>query len=458
VSASPDSHPDGSRVVGAAVADDNADDKAKGALPEGTIAVGIGLLVAGVSAYGFLSVARHALGKESFASLSQLWFLTFIVAPGVFLPVEQEVGRALAHRRALGQGSLPVARKAGALALGLAGIVGVLLFATSPVLVSEVFHGSWWLWFGLVVSFIAYACTHFARGVLSGSGDFPRYGLLMGSDGLLRVTGCVVLSAIGVTAVGPFGLLVGIPPFIAVSLALRGRRHLLKPGPPANWSEITPNLGWLLVGSVLSASLVNAGPLAANLLANKSQRDVVSSFAAGVLIARVPLFLFQAVQAALLPKLATLAAQGELTEFREGFKKLMVTVVSVGLLGTVGAFLLGPWAVATFFDEDLTRRTLGLLAAASALYMVSVALAQAIIALHGHARVALGWAAGMLGFLVVTAFAADDLLLRVELGLVASSASAMAVFIVTLRAALRRGVTPDPDSVLEALFDMPSEP
>jgi O-antigen/teichoic acid export membrane protein len=42
-----------------------------------------------------------------------------------------------------------------------------------------------------------------------------------------------------------------------------------------------------------------------------------------VLLARVPLFLFQAVQAALLPRLARLAAEGEIDEFRAGFRRLM---------------------------------------------------------------------------------------------------------------------------------------
>lgn len=452
----PGDDPAGSSTAGSSTAGDPA---AKGPLPEGTVAVGIGLVVAGVCAYGFLSVAAQALSKESFASLQQLWFFTFIVAPGVFLPVEQEVGRALAHRRALGQGGLPVARKAGALALGLVGIVLVLLVAASPLLVREMFHGYWWLWVGSVIAFLGYAGTHFVRGVLSGTGDFGRYGLLLGSDGLLRVSACVALAVIGVTAVGPYGLIVGIPPMIAIALAVRGRRHLLQPGPPANWSELTPNLGWLLLGSVMAAVLVNAGPLAANLLAGDDQRDLVAGFGSAVLVARVPLFLFQAVQAALLPKLAKLAAQGELTEFKEGFRKLMVTVAGVGVLGTVGAFVLGPWAVSTFFAGDPSRRTVTLLALAAALYMLAVAMAQAVIALHGHAKVALGWATGFVSFVVVTWLVArDDLLLRVELGLVASSVAAATVFALALRACLRRGAQPDEESIIEALHDLPLEP
>ena len=140
-----------------------------------------------------------------------------------------------------------------------------------------------------------------------------------------------------------------------------------------------------------------------------------------MLLARIPLFLFQAVQAALLPRLARLAARNELAEFRLGFRKLMQIVVAVGVLGTAGEYVLGPWIVQKMYAVDLSRRTMAMLALGSALYMVALALAQAVIALQGHALVAVGWSVGMGTFLVVTWLSSDDLFERVELGLVVSS-------------------------------------
>ncbi|MGE0879772.1 MAG: lipopolysaccharide biosynthesis protein [Acidimicrobiia bacterium] len=437
---------------------DSARPATRSALPEGTISVGIGLVITGIAAYLFLAVATRAVGEDPFLSLSQLWFVTFIVAPGFFLPIEQEVGRALAHRKALGEGSVPLVRRAAILAGGLATITVVLILALSPVITRELFHGSWALLGCLLLSFLAYAAGHLARGILSGSGDFNRYGLFMGADGILRVLFCGVLAIGGVKAVGWYGLCVGVPPVIAVALAIRGRRNLLTPGPEAEWNELTPNLGWLLFGSLLSATLVNAGPLAANLLADEAEKNLASRFAKGVLVARVPLFLFQAVQAALLPKLARLAAQGAYDEFRAGFRKLMLVVLGVCVLGTVGAAAIGPFAVDLAFDAELGRRTLTLLALASGLYMVAMAIAQALIALHGHAQVAWGWAIGMAAFFVVTAIAGNDLLLRVELGLVAASVGALLFFAYALRGHLRSGAQPDAASLLEALHEVPLEP
>ena len=79
-----------------------------------------------------------------------------------------------------------------------------------------------------------------------------------------------------------------------------------------------------------AAALVNAGPLAAKLLADGTQSTIVSEFSYAVLVARVPLFMFQAVQAALLPKLARLSAQGLYDDFRQGFRRLMQVVISSG--------------------------------------------------------------------------------------------------------------------------------
>ncbi len=423
------------------------------------MSVGLGLVISGIATYGFLSITKRALGEDAFAPVSLLWFLTFILAPGFFLPVEQEVGRAIAHRRALGQGSKPLVERAAILEAILLVSITIIMLAVSPLLVDNLFDGSWALFASLLIAFWCYTLAHLTRGIWSGTGRFGAYATLMGSEGVVRMLGAVVLAVIGVKALGPYGVLVGLPAAVAVLISRRGQHDVLEPGPVAEWSELTPNLGWLLVGSVFAAALLNAGPLAANMLkTSPAQNVLVTQLSTGVIIARVPLFLFQAVQAALLPKLARLAARGALDDFVRGFRKLLGLVLIVGAAAVVGAFLIGPFVVKLFFDSVLTRRTLTLLAFSSALYMVALALAQAMIALHGHAKVALGWVIGMLVMVLVTLIPDHDLLLRVELGLVAGSAAAMIFFAVMLRGLVRTGVEPDEDSILEAFAEFPMEP
>ena len=181
---------------------------------------------------------------------------------------------------------------------------------------------------------------------------------------------------------------------------------------------MTPNLGWLLIGSVFGAALLNAGVVAANLLADDNEGKLVTQFSYGVLLARIPLFMFQAVQAALLPRLSRLAARNELVEFRSGLRTLMMIVIAVGVVGTTGAFILGPFVIERFYDAELSGRTLAMLALSSACYMLALATAQAVIALRGHALVALGWA---IGFVHVrrsrTWLAGDQLFRRIEIAL-----------------------------------------
>lgn len=426
-------------------------------LPEGTIPVGIGLFISGFTSYAFFKVGQLALGKEDFKPIVALWFTTFALVPGFFMPVEQEIGRALAHRRALGQGGRPVVQRMLPLTLGLATILIIGVAASSSWLTSDMFDGHWVVTLSLVLTICFYAPMHMARGIASGSGRFGAYGTVMAVDGLVRITACVLLWQFGVTNVGAYALSVAVSPIIAAGVVFARGETKTDDGPPATYVEITPNLGWLLLGTIMAAALVNAGPLGVDFLANASDAEKVTAFGNGVLLSRVPLFLFQAVQAALLPRLARLAAKGDLAEFREGFSLLLKVVTAVAVLGTVGSFLLGPPILKMVYDGGLDRRTLTLLALASGLYMLALAVSQGVIALQGHKYVAAGWLSAMIGFLVVTTVASDDLFLRVELGLVAGSTVALAVFTYAFRARMNAGAIPDSESMIDGVLDFPLE-
>ena len=101
--------------------------------------------------------------------------------------------------------------------------------------------------------------------------------------------------------------------------------------------------------------------------------------------------------------------------------------------------------------------TLAVLALGSAFYMLGLAIAQAVIALHGHAQVALGWTVGMAVFVATTAAVRGEVFRRVELGLLMGSAAAMVVFALALRSRLAAGAVPDEASMLQAFTDMPLE-
>jgi len=416
------------------------------------------LLIAGISTYAFFKVGTAALGGETeFAPIASLWFATFALAPGFFLPLEQELGRALSHRRARGEGGRPVVRRVLLLGSIITTTVLVAILCASPLITSRFFGGDWWMLAALATAFVAYAPAHLARGICSGTGRFRSYAVIMGSDGVVRIVLCVALATIGITAPGPYGFVVALAPLVAV-VAVTARGQLrTDDGPEAEWHEVTQNLGWLLAGTVCAAGLLNAGPLAARLLADEGYDELITRFGYGVLLARVPLFLFQAVQAALLPRLSRLAARGEFDEFRSGFSTLMKLVTVVGVVGTIGAYVLGPFVIELVYDTELGRPTLAMLALSSAIYMAALATAQAVIALQGHALVALGWGVGVVTFVLGTWLSSDLLFRRIEIGLVLSSSAALTCFALSLRQRLRAGAQPTAGSVIEAITDMPVE-
>ncbi len=135
----------------------------------------------------------------------------------------------------------------------------------------------------------------------------------------------------------------------------------------------------------------------------------------------------------------------------------MTVVGAVGVGGVLLAATIGPTVLEIVFDAEIGRRTLTLLALGSAMYMVALGIAQAVIALHGHAWAALGWVTGLVTFVVVTLVSSEDLLLRVELGLVCVPAISMAVFAYALHQRLQSGAEVDPASIIDAITDHPLE-
>jgi O-antigen/teichoic acid export membrane protein len=408
-------------------------------LPEGTLPVGAGLALAGLTSYAFLAVANRSLSEDGYSSLGALWAFVFLIGPGFYLPVEQEVGRAISARRALGLGGGPVVRRAAVLAGGLAAMLVVLTLVLSPVLLERLFDDEVLLLVGFLIAIISYAVMHLTRGAYSGNGYFGAYGFIFGAEGIIRLIACVILAIVGVSTAGPYGLIMGLAPFLTLFIILKRQHNFLQPGPEATWQELSTALGWLLTASVFAQLLVNCAPIAAKLLANDDQSQVAGHILSGLLIARIPLFFFQAVQAALLPKLAAQAAEGRHDDFRSGLRRLTIAVAVVGIIGTLVALTIGPTVVKIMFgsDTDLTRSDLLFLAAASACIMLGLTFAQALIALGGYARAAIGWAVGVVAWLLVTAIPSDDLLLRVERGFLAGTVVAFVSLAILLHQRMR---------------------
>jgi O-antigen/teichoic acid export membrane protein len=430
-------------------------------VPEGTYAVGLGLLISGITAYGFQILAFRGLSKADYAALNGLWIFVFVVAPGFFLPLEQEVSRAVADRRSRDIGGGPVVRKAAIAGIALTtGLIALTLVCAALFPLSErLFHDQNVLLLCFVIALATYAVQHLTRGTLSGNGRFGPYGMILAVEGIMRVLPLIVLVALGIEDLVWYGLALAVPPLIAALVALRGQHHLMDPGPEAEWSELSTNLTLLFLGSLAAQALSYAAALGAIVLANgKQEREMAADFIVGFFLARIPILLFQAVQAALLPKLAGLAGSGQHADFRSGLRKLVVIVVGIGVLGVLGGITIGPEVGKILFGDSfhLDRVDLGLLFAGSAAFILALTLAQALIALQGHGRALIAWVLGLVGVIAgIAATSGSEFLNRVEVGFLAGCTAAAITMALLLLTRLRNAT---PESLSRLVEQIEHEP
>jgi O-antigen/teichoic acid export membrane protein len=423
-------------------------DSVLAALPEGSVAVAIGVFVAGVAAFGFLSVSARALGPSQYSDLAALWILGFIAGPGVFMPLEQEVARAIAARRARGLGARPVLQRA--IILGGA-MLGILIVATTAVagpITSHLFDHNGVLFLSFGICLASLYVGYLGRGYLSGNGKFTAYSWLVALEGISRLLPVVAFSAAGWAAVGPYGLAFGAAPLFAYPLVLARQRRLTSPGPEAAWGELTTALGYLVMAALLTQLLLNLAPVTVKLLAGSDQKALAGQFLAGLVIARVPVVLFQAVLAALLPKLAHLAASNKFKEFESTVLRLLAAIGALGVLAVIGATVAGNIALHVMNGPAYTlgRADFAFLSAASIVFILALTLGQGLIALRSYSYLSIGWLAGGLAFVAAVA-AGHALLLRVEVGFLLGSTTSAIVLAALLVKRLPR--TPEAQERLQ---------
>jgi O-antigen/teichoic acid export membrane protein len=386
------------------------------AASSGTIRVGAGLLALGLTSYVFLTVAARHLSPTAFASLSVLWSASYIVGPGFFQPFEQQIGRALSAHRAIrstaGFALRHAVRSAAVILLALSLIT--LTFARP--LARLLFDGSLGLLMVLVITFGTLAVTYVYRGVLAGEGRFDLYGAQLGIEGTARLVGCGLLVLLGTGSVAAYVMLVPLAQAVSLLLVIRpgvvrlagarddtrtvgARRRVEGDEPPADRT-----LMWLVVAAVLSQTLVNAAIVLVHLL-GKGDPGAAGHLLAGLTVARLPLFVFAAVQAVLLPGFAALLAVRATEALRRRVLLVCAATAAAMAIATTLIGFAGPWAVRVLFGDafDLSGTVLAALAAGTGLFMIATVLANAVMAALRFRTVAICWACGVAVMLAVIA-------------------------------------------------------
>jgi O-antigen/teichoic acid export membrane protein len=299
-----------------------------------------------------------------------------------------------------------------------------------------------------------YALCFVVRGMLSGSRRLGRYGLQLSVEGTIRLVGLGLMAAVGVSSAAAFGWLFAAAPWVAVGACLIG----LPRGGTGSSTRRAPAplvaaIGLLLVSSLAAQLLIGAGPVTAQLFAGPADQARTGAFLAALVVVRVPILLFTAVQPSMLPALSAHVAGDRRAGFVSLLGKVLAGMATLAVGTVVVTAGLGPWALRVIFGSDFVLSTgvFLLMGISVGLFLVAVVLSQGVLALGHHRWVTVGWLCGLVGLVAGTMFAADPVL-RATLGLMVGAAFAAAAFAALLWRALRgwqpagigRGVLADP--------------
>lgn len=415
-------------------------------LPAGTSMVAIGLVLNGAATYVFLGLPARSnrLTPDQYGIFSTLWFAVFLIGPGLFIPLEQELGRRVAKAKAAGRSSAQDEKTTFVIASVASFVVALgLLLAAGPI-ADHFFAGSQFIVAALACAISAHGLTQWVKGLLAGKGEFRGYGLLVGAEGLFRLGLLIVIVLFSPTTVPPYTIPVALSPFIAV-LFLSGAVS------PGFWRQslgdiktIATSLGVLSGAQLAAQFLMNGVPLAVAALVDDSDRHAVGRIGAALVLARVPLFLFQAIQASLLPGLAALAEIGDYVGFRRRVRSVSIGLASIGAVAVVGGALLGPLATRLLFGPEFeaSRFEFASLVLSAIMIVLGLVSAQSLIALDQHRTAAIGWVTGVVAFLVVLPLPGDLITRVLWAGIVGPCAAFVVMALLLMRAANQVSLAP----------------
>jgi O-antigen/teichoic acid export membrane protein len=406
-----------------------------------------GLAVLAGSSYLTLILAGRLLGAASFAGISVLYVLVSSLATGMFLPVEQEIARRRGLERGFGTFDPSLVRRAVVVSMSAAIAAGLVAVAAHPVSL-RLLGGNVSLLAALCVGLPGYACCFASRGVFAGTGELGRYGLQLAVEGSFRLAGLLGLVLASLHNVAAVGWLFGAAPWVALAATLVGRKaHLPRVGVSiTRGGPLVSALGLLLVSSVAAQLLVNAGPVIIQLLATPAERARAGAFLAALVVVRIPVFLFTAVQPSFLPAMATHAARDRRADFIRLTRRVLTICLALTVVSTLVAAALGPVVIRAFFGfrQGLSPVTFLAMGLSVGLYLAATILAQALLGRGKHAWMMAGWLIGLAGLLAGTALPGSAVV-RATTGFLSGAVAAALAFALLLAAALRRW--PGPDAV-----------
>ena len=407
----------------------------------------VGIATTGLVTFAYFALAAHALGGDSvqYKRITLVWSIMFVTVSVIYRPIEQLLSRTIADRRARGSVERDDLRIALLIQAAFAALFLAIALAARDPLQNGLFDGSADLYWILVVGVIAYAASYFARGFLAGHQRFELYGALVFLEAVSRVLfalAVIVGIASGQSAVALGMAAAPLASLVVVPWFFRGRSA----DPSADPLALAEREGGLTLRHgagfavsvfgvmVAEQTLLNAAVLTVELTSDDATLAGVVFIV--LLIARVPLQLFQAVQGSLLPHLAGLQATVGADEFR---RTIQITALASGgfaVAGAIGLLAIGPIVVGELFDIDrhLAGGGLALVGLGMGCHLIGGTLNQAALARDRAGAAATAWLVSAAAFVAwMLSPVIEDGLLRAEVGYCGATALLCALLVAVYR-------------------------
>ena len=384
-------------------------------------------LLLAASGYIVLAMGGQLLNPVSFAAVTSFYLLLNTIGRGLCAAIELHLTRAVAHDRSIGR-SLAVARRVGiqqtAALLGLALVVVIL---ASPV-ITRSFAQDVLLTALLAAAMPGMAYAYLQRGLLAGSRRYGRYALSFIVEGITTLVFGGAMLTFGVHDRYWWALALMCGSIVSVltlwTLSLRGptgENTATRPVSSGRKRDTTsaaaaPDLVWSVVVLTCVQGVWNLAPviLTWRLAATP---EVAAGFTSMALILRVPVLLFPAAQALLLPVL-TANAESARARLRAVSSRVIAAGICVVALWGFGATVVVPVVVRVVFGQHAVPSTAValILAAASVLGGGGQLLQTALVAQGRYRRSGLGWVSALVVLVLLgTLLPASDLLASVSL-------------------------------------------
>ncbi|TDD89963.1 hypothetical protein E1202_09385 [Saccharopolyspora karakumensis] len=377
-----------------------------------------GTVLVGAAGYAFVALGGHTLPAADAAALSSFYLLVSTIGPGLFVALEQETNRATSSALALGSPQGPVIRRAATQGAVLWAVGFLMLVTMYPFLVERSLLGHRELFWAIVLSTVTAGAVYFVRGVLGGMQRFDGYAATLAGEGLMRLVPALVIAAAGLATAGLYGWVFALGSGVGAVAALGWVRRRVDPqswDTPTASADLVPGaararsgaprvrgFASLVSATLLAQAVANLAPVVvtARLTAEPA---TAAAFAAGFILARVPLFVFSPLQAVVLPAVSAAVAHGETVRVYRIVRPVLLAATGVCVLGVVLLSTVGPWAVRTLLGAEapVSRVVLGLLGAGTLLLIAAQVLQAALVALQAHLAITVSWQLSIVSLVVL---------------------------------------------------------